>query len=350
LSGPWVHDTCVVDTADALTTVLSRQVGLPLQAGERSPAAPAAPPGPPVPPAPPTARKRHRTLALVVALVLLSLAAGLTGWWFGAGRYVRVPGLVGLTPAAAERAATHDHLRWALAPTRIYSDTVAAGLVAGQLPGAGSHTPRGHTVLLQVSKGPQMDTVPSVVGSGLAAARAALLANHLAVGPVASAYSDTTPTGEILRTDPAPGQVVRHGTAVALTVSAGPVPVQLPSVLGEPLGAAETALRQLSLQVKVAHTFSSQVPAGDVVSTDPVAGTTLHHGDTVTVTVSQGPPYVLLPSLVGDSPAQAENTLATLGLVARVDQFPGTPGTTVVGQSPGPGRVRQGSTVTLYVF
>lgn len=295
-------------------------------------------------------RRVWSTLAIVV-LVLLTAAAAVAGWWFGSGRYVRVPRLVGLAPAAAERQVTGDHLRWQLGPTRVYSDTVPAGLVAGQRPGPGAAAIRGHAVVLLVSQGPLMETVPQLAGLTLDAARLALTRHHLTLGEVTSIYSTTVTPGTVVSASPHAGLVVRHATPVQLTISQGPAPVTLPSVTGEPVAQAQATLTALGLHTTVTSAYNATVSAGDVVSESPQAGSTAHQGDSVGLVESLGPPYVTMPEVTGDSPAQAEALLTQLGLHYQVEQFPGSPGVDVVHQSVASGaRVRVGSTVTLYVF
>lgn len=264
---------------------------------------------------------------------------------------MHIPRLSGLTPLAAEHEIHAEGLLWRLDPHRVYSDTVAAGLVAAQRPAPGTRTTRGGTVVLEVSRGPLMESVPSLAGLSLDAARAALAAHQLRLGPVHEAYSTSVPAGEVISTDPRALTVVRHATPVALTVSQGPAPVRLPDLRGEPLAQAQATLAALDLQVSLTRAYSAQVPQGEILAQSPLPGATAHQGDQVALVESLGPPFVTMPDVTGDTPGQAEATLTGLGLRYRVEQFPGSPGVDVVHQSPAAGtRVRLGTLVTLYVF
>lgn len=315
------------------------------------------PRGPQETPPPPPRRHperpgRHRRWPWVLAvLLLLSAAAGAGGWWYGSGRYVRVPTVTGLAPSAAEAAARSDHLTWSVQPTAVYSDTVPAGLVARQVPPAGSRLVRGRAIAFTLSRGPQLERVPTVASVPLASARALVSAAHLRVGTVHHAYSDTVPAGDVISSSPVPGTVLRHGTPIALTESSGPAPVPVPDLRTDTLAAATAALTSVGLQATSTQAFSTTVPAGEVISQSVPPGNSAAHGSTVALVVSKGPQLVTVPHLSGQRPTAAEGALQNLGLQAKIDKFPGTPGSSVVAQSPGPGTtVRVGSTVTLYVF
>lgn len=66
--------------------------------------------------------------------------------------------------------------------------------------------------------------------------------------------------------------------------------------------------------MKSEATYSDDVDEGDVISTDPVAGTKLKEGDTVTMKVSMGAEKAEVPSLTGKSESEAQSLLAQAGL------------------------------------
>ncbi|HQL94429.1 MAG TPA: PASTA domain-containing protein, partial [Candidatus Hydrogenedentes bacterium] len=75
--------------------------------------------------------------------------------------------------------------------TESYSATVPVGYVMSQNPAAGASVPAGSAVALTVSKGPELVTVPNVVGMTQAEATTALLAAPLTLGTVTEAFSAT---------------------------------------------------------------------------------------------------------------------------------------------------------------
>ena len=60
---------------------------------------------------------------------------------------------------------------------------------------------------------------------------------------------------------------------------------------------------------------SDEVPAGDVIRTEPASGESLEEGKTLTLVISQGPSLAELPDLVGKTLQEAVDALTTLELV-----------------------------------
>jgi serine/threonine-protein kinase len=92
-----------------------------------------------------------------------------------------------------------------------FSDTAPAGSVISTDPKAGQAIERGGTVNLTVSKGPDVVTVPNVVGMSLADATTQLNGAGLAVGDVAGPQE-----GKVQATGPSAGAVVKRNAVVNL--------------------------------------------------------------------------------------------------------------------------------------
>ena len=133
----------------------------------------------------------------------------------------------------------------------------------------------------------QIIGVPNVVGMTQTAAQKAILAAKLSVGTVATAYSNTIPAGNVISQDPPAGTLVAQGSPVNLVVSLGPAPV---IVVGMTKAAALEAITKAGLVVGTIETrYNDTIPAGNVISQDPPAGTYLPPGTIVNLTVSLGP-------------------------------------------------------------
>lgn len=79
---------------------------------------------------------------------------------------------------------------------------------------------------------------------------------------------------------------------LTLKVSQGVKTIVLDSYSGKPKSDAITAIRSLGLYVDanaVQTKHDDNIPAGNVISTDPAAGTTVKAGDKINLTVSLGP-------------------------------------------------------------
>jgi serine/threonine-protein kinase len=94
------------------------------------------------------------------------------------------------------------------------------------------------------------------------------------------------------------------------------------------------------------NAYHDTVPAGQVIDTNPPAGSLALRGSQVIVHVSQGPQPVVVPDERGQSVEVASAQLSALGLVPDVQNFGA--GKPVTSMSPAPGTtVNKGSRVTL---
>jgi beta-lactam-binding protein with PASTA domain len=96
---------------------------------------------------------------------------------------------------------------------------------------------------------------------------------------------------------------------------------------------------------------NSTQPQGTVIKQNPLAGTSVKPGSSVTLVVSGG--GIKVPNEIGQSLQVAQGTLQGFGLNTTVRYVPATGGTTpgtVVGMDPGPGTVvPKGASITLQV-
>ena len=285
-------------------------------------------------------RSRRRRIIGLSTLVVLLVALIVTGisWYMttGPGAYTRVPqGVVGVT--LADASAALDLAGLGVASSESFDPSIATGEVVSAEPDSGARIRKDGSVALVVSKGPDMRTVPAdLAGAKLDDVVAALKAAGFTVPDPIHRFDNVVATGIVLTVDPPSGASQPVDTAVAVTVSDGPEPVTVISVVGTDAGEAKAALESLGLRVKETQDYSTGYPAGQVMAQDPPASTPAHANDTVTITISQGPPLVDVPNVIGLNESQARKKVTDAGLVADVkyDLFGKFPGSRVVRQSP----------------
>ena len=126
--------------------------------------------------------------------------------------------------------------------------------------------------------------------------------------------------------------------------------IQVPSLVDLERGEAVRLVTRAGLRVTVRE-VPSQEERGTVVAQEPPAGERVRRGTTVSINVSEGPPPVAVPELVGLTEAQAASRLTALGLEANVVRVQSTaPDGEVVAQNPAQGeRLPVGSRVRLNV-
>jgi serine/threonine-protein kinase len=156
-------------------------------------------------------------------------------------------------------------------------------------------------VTLNVSKGQERYLIPmDLKGKDINAATTELQALTLTVANQPNqVYNEKIPAGKVVSTTPAEGTKVKRNSQVVLNVSQGPKPIVVPPIAGVDIKAATLRLTKLGLVVKVATQIYDSSPVGNIISSDPVPGTTVKKGDVISVTVSKGPPPVQVPNVVG---------------------------------------------------
>jgi eukaryotic-like serine/threonine-protein kinase len=196
----------------------------------------------------------------------------------------------------------------------------------------------------------QYFSVPSVAGMSVGAARGELTGAGLVVVSGGARHSDSVPRGDVISTDPAAGASIRHGGTITVIRSLGPIMKIVPPVTGQPVAVADHNLKLAGLIPASATTqTSASIPAGIVIATNPVAGTSWPRHKPVQVVVSAGPP---LPDFVGGPLTQAQAAAAAGGYSINPTASTDTsqPAGTIVQQSPPAGTpITAGEVVTVYV-
>jgi serine/threonine-protein kinase len=330
-----------------------RTVALPV-ADVRAATAAGRPPDPASPEDDEALRRWRRRVAAVLAVIAVGAVSGLVGIWYataGPGAYTSVPsGVVGLDRGAAEQALAAAGLGVS-GVEEVFHPQAPVDEVIDVAPGEGERILKDGSVGLTVSKGPDLRVVPDgLVGATFDDAVAALATVGLVGVEAERAHDDAAEAGTVLAAGAEAGASLPVDSEVGLTVSDGPAPVTILSVVGVEAGAARQQLEADGLVVERAEDFSEEHPAGVVMAQDPAPGTAGFRTDTVTITVSQGPPLVEVPNLVGQQFADARATLERLGFsVVREDVLGGFFGT-VRSQDASPGStLPKGSTITLAV-
>jgi beta-lactam-binding protein with PASTA domain/predicted Ser/Thr protein kinase len=194
--------------------------------------------------------------------------------------------------------------------------------------------------------------VPYVVGLAKADAQAIL-------GEGGFRYSEALgqsklPAGIVFAQMPSRGTEVAKGSNVSIQISSGPVKptiVQIPNVVGLGAKAATRQLRAAGFKVSPLRQPSATIKKNAVIAITPAGGSGAAKGSSVVMTVSTGPPRVVVPNVVDESVTSAKLLLQQRGfVVATVPKRSSTQQAgTVLAQTPSSGKAPQGSTVTLTV-
>ncbi|HEY5694896.1 MAG TPA: Stk1 family PASTA domain-containing Ser/Thr kinase, partial [Gaiellaceae bacterium] len=286
---------------------------------------------------------------LAAAFVIAAAIAGFFVWHEVAGSKVQVPvnNYVNETQAQAVRQIKAANL----VPSVKHgsNEKFKKGIVYDQDPGPGSKVDKGGTVTIFVSTGPPPVDVPDVKGKQWPDAQQELTKAGLV--PVEVIVPGKT-KGQVTATDPPAGKSVPKGTKVRVNVMSGPVQKSVPNVVGQTAAQATANLRNAGFNPNPNY-VDSDAPSGQVVRQTPAPGSSEPEGTSVTIFISNGPPQVSVPPVVGETTQQAITDLEAAGF--KVNQQPvsvsdASQDGIVQSQNPDGGtQATKGQTVTIVV-
>lgn len=363
--------TVVVPVAEVQTQLVGAATSVPVPAtGHGAPTGPDAPVGPagptaqrPAPAAPeatatsPVARRRRRRWPLVVLLLATLIGGSALGgyllWDSVLAPVTSIPTVLGAPEASAVEQLERAGFPAVIDDEPVHDLAVPEGHVLTQRPQGEQRV--GREVVLVLSAGPRQVAVPETGGLTSEEAVAELTAADLSVA-VTERHDEQVPAGTVIASDPPAGEQVDEGSEVAVTVSLGPTPREVPAVVGTSLAEARDRLDEAGLELAVSERrYDAEAPADQVLAQEPAPAAVRYAGDIVTVVVSDGPAPVTLPNVRGERVADAVAAMEDLGLEVEVERRGGFSAffnpDRVYDQDPGPGSTRlPGQTVLLYAY
>ena len=220
----------------------------------------------------------------------------------------------------------------------VYNKEFPEGVICDQSIPAGEPVSPGTEVFLYISLGEKTDSMPDLENFSLDNARSILSNLDIELNILTdSEYSSTVKTGNVTRTEPAAGSVLKNGQYITIFTSLGPETnmVQVPAVTGAAATNAIVALEAKHLRHDTTEAFSSTVAAGYVISQDPPAYSEVEEDTVIHLVVSKGKETVTMVSVIGETEAYARQVLENLSLRVEViyDYSTTSPQGTVIQQS-----------------
>ena len=195
--------------------------------------------------------------------------------------------------------------------------------------------------------------VPSLAGMKVAAATAQLKAVGLVVEVDKEVFSEEINKGLIIESRPAGGGRIKADGIVKYILSKGPERYVIPNLQGESPTAAIAILTKDPLKVgNQTELFDPKIPVGQVIGTDPKAGSSVTRDSVINILISKGQEQVVLNSYVGKIGEQALNELTDAGFNVSTKYVSSetVPLGAVISQSPdGGGSQGKGAAVALVI-
>ena len=195
--------------------------------------------------------------------------------------------------------------------------------------------------------------VPSLAGMKVAAATAQLKAVGLVGEVEKEVFSEEINKGLIIESRPAGGGRIKADGIVKYILSKGPERYVIPNLQGESPTAAIAILTKDPLKVgKQTELFDPKIPVGQVIGTDPKAGSSVTRDSVINILISKGQEQVALNSYVGKIGEQALNELTDAGFNVSTKYVSSetVPLGAVISQSPdGGGSQGKGAAVALVI-
>jgi len=202
---------------------------------------------------------------------------------------VNVPSVIGQTQTNAQSSITALGLTVGNV-SNASSSSVTTGNIISQNPVSGTSVATGSSVSLVVSSGAASITVPNVVGQTQSSAQTAITSAGLISGTISNASSSSVSAGNVISQNPVSGSSVVASSPVSLVISSGAASITVPNVVGQTQSSAQTAITSAGLiSGTISNASSNSVSAGNVISQNPVSGSSVATSSPVSLVISSGP-------------------------------------------------------------
>jgi serine/threonine protein kinase len=197
--------------------------------------------------------------------------------------------------------------------------------------------------------------VPDLTEKTLAEAERELTSRGLILKMGKKVNHPTIEADLIITQVPKPKEVVKKNIEVEVTLSKGPLMVEVPTVVNKSLTAAEVELANYGLLSDPFYVYHNQIAEDYVIRQEPAPGQNIAQESLIKLIVSKGPAptWIKMPQLVGYNLTEAKEIIQSNGLTLGVLD-PETsyryPAETVLRQDPGAdSEVLQGTIVNLVI-
>lgn len=217
------------------------------------------------------------TLGIIVLITVCS-------WWFLI-RQVIIPDVEGMTVLKAEQRLHQQNLRIGKI-TRVNSQAVDKNRIVSTSPDVSHKTRVSTPINLTVSTGVKQLQMADYVGEDYSSVAASLRRKGFQVHQE-QVYSDDIDKGQIIKQNHQKGTIVKPASnTIIFRVSAGKEPIKIPNFKNQDISVVQQFANKNNLQLTTQEKKSKTIATNHVINQTPRAGSTLNHGDTLTVSIA----------------------------------------------------------------
>lgn len=233
---------------------------------------------------PSTKPQKWKKYGIISGTLVMIVLIAVCSWWFLI-RQVIIPDVEGMTVLKAEQRLHQQNLRIGKI-TRVNSQAVDKNRIVSTNPDVSHKTRVSTPINLTVSTGVKQLQMADYVGEDYSSVAANLRRKGFQVHqePV---YSDDIDKGQIIRQNHKKGTIVKPASnTIIFRVSAGKEPIKIPNFKNQDISAVQQFANKNNLQLTTQEKKSKIIATNHVINQTPRAGSTLNHGDTLTVSIA----------------------------------------------------------------
>lgn len=233
---------------------------------------------------PSTKTQKWKKYGIVSGTLGMIMLIAVCSWWFLI-RQVIIPDVEGMTVQKAEQRLHQQNLRIGKI-TQVNSQAVDKNRIVSTNPDVSHKTRVSTPINLTVSTGVKQLQMADYVGEDYSSVAANLRRKGFQVHqePV---YSDDIDKGQIIKQNHKKGTIVKPASdTIIFRVSAGKEPIKIPNFKNQDISAVQQFANKNNLQLTTQEKKSKTIATNHVINQTPRAGSTLNHGDTLTVSIA----------------------------------------------------------------
>ena len=233
---------------------------------------------------PSTKPQKWKKYGIISGTLVMIVLIAVCSWWFLI-RQVIIPDVEGMTVLKAEQRLHQQNLRIGKI-TRVNSQAVDKNRIVSTNPDVSHKTRVSTPINLTVSTGVKQLQMADYVGEDYSSVAANLRRKGFQVHqePV---YSDDIDKGQIIRQNHKKGTIVKPASnTIIFRVSAGKEPIKIPNFKNQDISTVQQFANKNNLQLTTQEKKSKIIATNHVINQTPRAGSTLNHGDTLTVSIA----------------------------------------------------------------